>query len=245
MTDQTFGKNRRSILLLITAGLVLMLVSTLSYFSANPGLVSHTTTGTQAAAPSGQQMPTSAGMDEATQQGVMALMQKLQKNPTDLEALVGLTEHFMHTQDWQRAETFALRAVVAAPNETQPLYMLGIIQHSQNRNAEAAASLERSSPPRKILPYATAFGILYAYYLEQPDKGLEQLQKALDNPNTLRISKAVAEEVRKSGTQKPHASAGAVTSIKIKGRGSSQGSSAFSFMKGTRVKQPLTAKESA
>ena len=32
MTDQTFGKNRRSILLLITAGLVLMLVSTLSYF---------------------------------------------------------------------------------------------------------------------------------------------------------------------------------------------------------------------
>lgn len=58
MTDQTFGKNRRSILLLITAGLVLMLVSTLSYFSANPGLVSHTTTGTQAAAPSGQQMPT-------------------------------------------------------------------------------------------------------------------------------------------------------------------------------------------
>ena len=50
MTDQTFGKNRRSILLLITAGLVLMLVSTLSYFSDNPGLVSHTTTGTQAAA---------------------------------------------------------------------------------------------------------------------------------------------------------------------------------------------------
>ena len=121
MTDQTFGKNRRSILLLITAGLVLMLVSTLSYFSANPGLVSHTTTGTQAAAPSGQQMPTSAGMDEATQQGVMALMQKLQKNPTDLEALVGLTEHFMHTQDWK-----------------------------------PPPASKRSSPPGKILPYATA-----------------------------------------------------------------------------------------
>ena len=154
MTDQTFGKNLRSILLLITAGLVLMLVSTLSYFSANPGLVSHTTTGTQAAAPSGQQMPTSAGMDEATQQGVMALMQKLQKNPTDLEALVGLTEHFMHTQDWQRAETFALRAVVAAPNETQPLYMLGITARTATPKPPPAS--KRSSPPRKILPYATA-----------------------------------------------------------------------------------------
>ena len=163
MTDQTFGKNRRSILLLITAGLVLMLVSTLSYFSANPGLVSHTTTGTQAAAPSGQQMPTSAGMDEATQQGVMALMQKLQKNPTDLEALVGLTEHFMHTQDWQRAEAFALRAVVAAPNETQPLYMLGIIQHSQNRNAEAAASLEKVVAAKEDPSVRYSLGILYAY----------------------------------------------------------------------------------
>lgn len=63
----------------------------------------------------------------------------------------------MHTQDWQRAETFALRAVVAAPNETQPLYMLGIIQHSQNRNAEAAASLEkvvaaREDPSRTLQP---------------------------------------------------------------------------------------------
>ena len=106
MTDQTFGKNRRSILLLITAGLVLMLVSTLSYFSANPGLVSHTTTGTQAAAPSGQQMPTSAGMDEATQQGVMALMQKLQKNPTDLEALVLSLIHIWSSVGWKEERNF-------------------------------------------------------------------------------------------------------------------------------------------
>ena len=128
----------------------------------------------------------------------MALMQKLQKNPTDLEALVGLTEHFMHTQDWQRAETFALRAVVAAPNETQPLYMLGIIQHSQNRNAEAAASLEKVVAAREDPSVRYSLGILYAYYLEQPDKGLEQLQKALDNPNTpADLKKAVAEEVTK------------------------------------------------
>ena len=143
-------------------------------------------------------MPTSAGMDEATQQGVMALMQKLQKNPTDLEALVGLTEHFMHTQDWQRAETFALRAVVAAPNETQPLYMLGIIQHSQNRNAEAAASLEKVVAAKEDPSIRYSLGILYAYYLEQ-------LQKALDNPNTpADLKKAVSEEVTKIKEHKNH-----------------------------------------
>ncbi|MFR4118012.1 MAG: tetratricopeptide repeat protein, partial [Bilophila wadsworthia] len=145
---------------------------------------------------------TSAGMDEATQQGVMALMQKLQKNPTDLEALVGLTEHFMHTQDWQRAETFALRAVVAAPNETQPLYMLGIIQHSQNRNAEAAASLEKVVAAREDPSVRYSLGILYAYYLEQPDKGLEQLQRRSITRIPLRISKRRWPKSRKSKNTK-------------------------------------------
>lgn len=150
-------------------------------------------------------MPTSAGMDEATQQGVMALMQKLQKNPTDLEALVGLTEHFMHTQDWRRAETFALRAVVAAPNETQPLYMLGIIQHSQNRNAEAAASLERSvaarEDPSRTLQPRHPLRLLP----RTAGQGPRAAPKALDNPNTpADLKKAVAEEVTKIKEHKNH-----------------------------------------
>ena len=50
-----------------------------------------------------------------------------------------------------------------------------------------------------------SLGILYAYYLEQPDKGLEQLQKALDNPNTpADLKKAVAEEVTKIKEHKNH-----------------------------------------
>lgn len=111
----------------------------------------------------------------------------------------------MHTQDWQRAETFALRAVVAAPNETQPLYMLGIIQHSQNRNAEAAASLEKVVAAKEDPSVRYSLGILYAYYLDQPDKGLEQLQKALDDPNTpADLKKAVAEEVTKIREHKNH-----------------------------------------
>ena len=95
--------------------------------------------------------------------------------------------------------------MVAAPNETQPLYMLGIIQHSQNRNAEAAASLEKVVAAKEDPSVRYSLGILYAYYLEQPDKGLEQLQKALDNPNTpADLKKAVAEEVTKIKEHKNH-----------------------------------------
>lgn len=206
MTDLTFRKNSRFILLALGAGLVIMLVSTLSHFSANPDLVSHSTTGSQTAAPAGQTpAPGATGMDEATQQGIMTLMQKIQKNPTDIEALVGLTEHFMHTQDWQRAETFALRAVVAAPNETQPLYMLGIIQHNQNRHAEAAASLEKVVAAKDDASVRYSLGILYAYYLDQPDKGIEQLQKALTIPSIpADLKKAVEEEVVKIKGHKNH-----------------------------------------
>ncbi len=206
MTDLTFRKNSRFILLVLGAGLAIMLVSTLSHFSANPDLVSHSTTGSQAAAPANQPTsPGATGMDEATQQGIMTLMQKIQKNPTDIEALIGLAEHFMHTQDWQRAETFALRAVVAAPNETQPLYMLGIIQHNQNRHAEAAASLEKVVAAKDDASVRYSLGILYAYYLDQPDKGIEQLQKALTLPIPADLKKAVEEELVKIKEHKNHA----------------------------------------
>ena len=58
-------------------------------------------------------------------------------------------------------------------------------------------------PPYPSVRYS--LGILYAYYLEQPDKGLEQLQKALDNPNTpADLKKAVAEEVTKIKEHKNH-----------------------------------------
>lgn len=206
MTDKTFTSNRRAVLIVVAVAILVLLGSTLSYFAENPSLVSHNTVGS--AAPSASPAngtPSAEGMNEATQQHIMALMQKLQQNPTDLEALIGLAEHFMGMQEWQKAETFALRAVVAAPNETQPLYMLGIIQHSQNRNAEAAASLEKVVAAREDPSVRYSLGILYAYYLEQPDKGLEQLQKALDNPNTpADLKKAVAEEVTKIKEHKNH-----------------------------------------
>ena len=72
-------------------------------------------------------------------------------------------------------------------------------------NAEAAASLEKVVAAKEDPSVRYSLGILYAYYLEQPDKGLEQLQKALDNPNTpADLKKAVSEEVTKIKEHKNH-----------------------------------------
>ena len=196
MTDKTFTSSRRAILIVVAVAILVLLASTLSYFAENPSLVSHNTVGSAAPSESPSGTPSAEGMTEATQQHIMALMQKLQQNPTDLEALIVLAEHFMGMQEWQKAETFALRAVVAAPNETQPLYMLGIIQHSQNRNAEAAASLENVVAAKDDPSVGYSLGILYAYYLNTPDKGLEHLQKALATPAAPDdLKKAITDEI--------------------------------------------------
>ena len=76
---------------------------------------------------------------------------------------------------------------------------------SFDRSAEAAASLEKVVAAKEDPSVRYSLGILYAYYLEQPDKGLEQLQKALDNPNTpADLKKAVSEEVTKIKEHKNH-----------------------------------------
>ena len=132
----------------------------------------------------------------------MALMQKLQQNPTDLEALTGLAEHFMHTQDWQKAETLLYTALIGYIHYEAPVED----QHNQNRHAEAAASLEKVVSVRDDPSVRYSLGILYAYYLNQPDKGLEQLQKALDNPAAPDdLKKAVAKEMDQIKEHKNHA----------------------------------------
>lgn len=213
MTDKTlsFAKNRRRLLLTVSVGLLLMLFSALSYFTTNPELVIHTGSpnGSSSTATRDSGMPAGAGsmsgMDSAAQEGIMKLMQRLQQNPSDMEALGGLTEHFMHTQDWQRAETFAMRAVLAAPNETKPLYMLGVIQHNQKRHAEAAVNLEKVAEKDKDPSVRYSLGILYAYYLNDPDKGIEQLEKALKSPDiTPELKTSVLEEIEKAKAHKTH-----------------------------------------
>lgn len=214
MTDTklSFAKNQRRLLLTVSVGLLLILFSALSYFSTSPGLVIHTGTpggSSSSAAARDSGMPATAGsmngMDSAAQEGIMKLMQRLQQNPSDMEALSGLTEHFMHTQDWQRAETFAMRAVLAAPNETKPLYMLGVIQHNQKRHAEAAANLEKVAATDNDPSVRYSLGILYAYYLNDPDKGIGQFEKALKTPGiTPELKTSVLEEIEKAKAHKTH-----------------------------------------
>lgn len=201
---------RKPLLAAIGLGLLLMLGSAASYVSENPSLIRHQSRPaggetSAAAGPSASAGQNAAMPDAAAQDGVMRLMQRLQQNPQDQEALISLTEHFMHLQDWSRAETFVLRALMAAPGAHKPQYLLGVIQHNQNRHGEAAVSLEKALAGQEDPSIRYSLGILYAYYLEKPEQGIAELQKALDNPTApANLKKAVQDEIEKIKKHQEH-----------------------------------------
>lgn len=213
MSDARSLPGRRCLLGIVLAGLALMFVSAATYLADHPSLTVHSQQAEQAASPApagpasaeaggppagmGGAGMTGAGMGSMPD-GVVAFMRRLQQNPTDQEALLSLAEHFMHTEDWPKAETFALRAVVAAPNEKRPLYILGIIQHSQNRHAEAADSLRKALASGEDASIRYSLGLLTAYYLDKPEEGLADLRKAADNPTaSAELKASAAREIEK------------------------------------------------
>ena len=137
-----------------------------------------------------------AGEDEARKsamQGIGELMQKLKHDPNDVSAMIQLAERFVQEKNWAPAENFARRAVVAAPGNPQPLYLLGVILHNQGNHAEAATCLERVVSLHDEPSVRYSLGVLYARYLQDPARGGQHLRAALAQPG---LPDGLAETIR-------------------------------------------------
>lgn len=178
---------RRSALVLLGAGLALMLRMSAAYLTEHPSLFIH--------------RPAPAA-SRSESDGVARLMEHVRKNPQDAEALCALAQHFNHLGEWERAEMFAVRAVLAAPNQADPLYWLGLVQHSQGRHAEAAASLEKSLELRSDPAVRYSLGVLYRDYLNDLQKGAALLRQVRNDPAAPADLRQHAAEVLQSDTDR-------------------------------------------
>ena len=127
----------------------------------------------------------SAGGEEARpgdMNEIGQLMLKIQQNPGDVGAMLHLAEHFMEDKNWEAAENFLRKAVVAAPGNPQPLYLLGVVLHNQDKHAEAAACLERVVSLRDEPSVRYSLGVLYVHYLQDQARGGQHLRIALAQP---------------------------------------------------------------
>jgi len=130
-----------------------------------------------------RQMSAGQGMaPESNMNEIGKLMQKIQQNPGDVAAMIHLAEHFVEDKNWAAAENFLRKAVVAAPGNPQPLYLLGVVLHNQGNHAEAATCLERVVSLRDEPSVRYSLGVLYVHFLQDPARGGQHLRVALAQP---------------------------------------------------------------
>lgn len=187
---------RKLIVAVMGVALIAMLATSFMYRMNHPSLVME----------GREQRP--AAMDGPADESAMlaALMQRVQENPTDAAALLTLGEHFMTHEEWQRAEMFLKRAVIAAPSEPRGLYLLGFAQYHKGEHAVAAETFERMLVLEEDAAARFNLGMLYIHYLNEPAKGYAYLQKVESNPKAESdVKEHVAQELaaaRKSGKLK-------------------------------------------
>ena len=167
------------------AGIILLIFATaVGYRSLHPNLLTPL--------PPPGENATHAPSD--TNERVLALMQQLQVNPDDVPALLGLTEYFLHLNDWKSAERFARRAARVKSDDMKPHYLLSMALHGLGQNEEAAASLEQALQIREEAALRYSLAILYAYYLNDKQKAIAQLRRGLTDPALPGRLKADMEE---------------------------------------------------
>lgn len=179
--------------LLAFVGLALMVMLAISFIDRvrNPELV--------VAGRGGAGMGEARGSGEGMNPDVAKLMEHLRDNPNDVEALMHLSEHLINDQNWAAAETFIRRAVVADPANTQPMYLLGVVQHNLGQHKEAAESLERVLRMKDEASVRYSLGVLYIYYLDDGANGVKHLSAGLNDPKASEsLKKSLREELEKA-----------------------------------------------
>jgi len=189
MANFTFDKIIfRGVLIFVGCGLLLMLFVSFAERITNPSLLV-----SQRAGNDGTKAE-SGGMNPE----IPALMEQLKESPNDVALLIHLTEHFVNSAEWKAAENFSSRAVKLAPDDDKANYWYGVVLHSLNKNEEAVAALEKSIVINDDPTVRRSLGLIYVYYLDNSEKGIEHLTAGLNNPKASEaIKKMLREELEK------------------------------------------------
>lgn len=95
------------------------------------------------------------------------LMRKIQADPQDAEALTRIGESFLMAKDWVRSGAFLSRAIVAAPKDIRPRYMMGISLYQQERMPEAALVFQDLLAIKKDPAAQYNLAVIYKYHLNR------------------------------------------------------------------------------
>ncbi|WP_294445753.1 hypothetical protein [uncultured Mailhella sp.] len=176
MTDSS----RRIVLGALSLGLAAMFVLSVVWRMGDHPLIRQKAPAAMQNASGGDAMRSmmEQGADSPQGQAIMSLMQKMKDNPNDVDTLLQLSSLFAEQGNNDGAMDMAQRALVAAPSDHRPPYLLGVLLSREGNWAEAAAQLERSISLKDDAATRYSLAVIYRYHLKQEDKARANYETA-------------------------------------------------------------------
>ena len=170
------NSSRRIVLGALGLGIVVMFALSIAWRMRDQPLIRQRAAQTAAAdAPRGMM---EQGAESPQGQAVMSLMQKMKDNPNDVDTLLEIARIFAEQGDNEGAKSMAERALVAAPSDARPPYIMGVLLSREGAWDEAAKQLERSISLKDDAATRYSLAVIYRYHLKQENKARENYEIA-------------------------------------------------------------------
>lgn len=170
------NSSRRIVLGALGLGIVVMFALSIAWRMGDHPLIRQ-----RAAQPAAADAPRSMmeqGAESPQGQAVMSLMQKMKDNPNDVDTLLEIARIFAEQGDNEGAKSMAERALVAAPSDARPPYIMGVLLSREGAWDEAAKQLERSISLKDDAATRYSLAVIYRYHLKQENKARENYEIA-------------------------------------------------------------------
>lgn len=170
------NSSRRIVLGALGLGIVVMFALSIAWRMGDHPLIRQRAAQTAAAETPRSMME--QGAESPQGQAVMSLMQKMKDNPNDVDTLLEIARIFAEQGDNEGAKSMAERALVAAPSDARPPYIMGVLLSREGAWDEAAKQLERSISLKDDAATRYSLAVIYRYHLKQENKARENYEIA-------------------------------------------------------------------
>lgn len=170
------NSSRRIVLGALGLGIVVMFALSIAWRMGDHPLIRQRAAQTSAAETPRSMME--QGAESPQGQAVMSLMQKMKDNPNDVDTLLEIARIFAEQGDNEGAKSMAERALVAAPSDARPPYIMGVLLSREGAWDEAAKQLERSISLKDDAATRYSLAVIYRYHLKQENKARENYEIA-------------------------------------------------------------------
>jgi tetratricopeptide (TPR) repeat protein len=183
MTDRRVPFGRKAVILAVFLALAAMFATSFLYRMNNPNLVVKSRTShsfADAGEQGGEGGPAMGGAMTGAMSRVKEYLDRVKKNPDDVEALIGLGNSFLMMRAWDRALEPLEKARQLKPDDTSVLKAVGIAYFNKEEYVKASEAYEAIL---KIDPEDTLalfnLGVIYKHYFKKPDIAQTYFEKVL------------------------------------------------------------------